>query len=91
LEGAACIKALVDQAKGRIIILAGGGVDEQTLPLINAQTGVTEVHFAARLLVESPMHFRNTAVNMGKAYQPDEYHRKVTDADRIKAVIQSLT
>jgi copper homeostasis protein len=91
LEGAACIKSLVEQAKGRIIILAGGDVNEQTLPLIAAQTGVSEVHFAARLPVESPMRFRNLTVNMGKAYQPDEYRRKVTDAERIKAVIQSLS
>jgi copper homeostasis protein len=91
LEGAACIKALVEQAKGRIIILAGGDVNKQTLPLIAAQTGVNEVHFAARLPVESPMHFRNLAVNMGKAYQPDEYCRKVTDVERIKAVIHSIS
>lgn len=91
LEGAACIKSLVDQAKGRIIILAGGNVNEQTLPLITSQTGVSEVHFAARQMVESPMRFRNLAVNMGKAYQPDEYHRKITDAERIEAVIHSIT
>jgi copper homeostasis protein len=91
LEGATCIKALVEQAKGRIIILAGGDVNEHTLPLIAAQTGVDEVHFAARLPVESPMRFRNLAVSMGKAYKPDEYRRKVTDMERINTVIHSLS
>lgn len=91
LEGAACIKSLVDQARGRIIILAGGDVNERTLPLIAAQTGVSEVHFAARQLVESPMRFKKLDVYMGKAYQPDEYHRKITDAERIKTVIHSLS
>jgi copper homeostasis protein len=90
LEGAACIKSLVDQSKRRIIILAGGGINEQTLPLISAQTGVSEVHFAARKLVDSPMRHKNLSVFMGKAYQPDEYHIKVTDAERIRAVIHSL-
>ncbi len=91
LEGAACIKALVDQAKGRIKIMAGGNVNEHNLPLITAQTGVNEVHFAARMAVESPMLFKNLSVNMGKTYLPDEYHRKITDTERIQTIIRSIT
>ncbi len=45
--------------------MAGGGVNEQTLPLIAAQTGVSEVHFAARLPVKSPMRFRNISRQHG--------------------------
>ncbi|NMB55631.1 MAG: copper homeostasis protein CutC [Leptolinea sp.] len=90
LKGTACIKALVEQARGRIIIMAGGGVNEHTLPQIAFQTGVNEVHFAARLPVESPMQFKVQDVHMGKAYQPDEYLRKITDTERVKTVIQSL-
>lgn len=90
LSGADCIKALVTQSKGRIIIMAGGGVNEKSLPLIAAQTGVSEVHFAARLPEKSPMQFKVANVYMGKAYQPDEYLRKVTDAERVKTIIQSI-
>ncbi len=90
LSGAACIKSLVEQAKGRIIIMAGGGVNEKTLPLIAAQTGVSEVHFAARLSEKSPMLYKVSGVHMGKSYQPDEYLRRVTDAQRVKTVIQSI-
>jgi copper homeostasis protein len=90
LQGAACIAALVRQAQGRIVIMPGGGVDERTLPLIAAQTGANEFHFSARVLQSSPMQFRLPGVAMGKAYQPDEYNRKVTVPERVRAIIQSL-
>lgn len=90
LSGADCIRSLVEQARGPIVVMAGGGVNEKTLPLIAAQTGVSEVHFAARLPEKSPMRFRVSNVYMGKAYQPDEYLRKVTDAERVKTIIQSI-
>lgn len=91
LSGADCIRSLVEQSKGRVIIMAGGGVNEKSLPLITARTGVSEVHFAARLPEKSPMQFKVANVYMGKTYQPDEYLRKVTDADRVRTVIQSIS
>jgi copper homeostasis protein len=90
LAGSKCIKHLVQQSQGQIIIMAGGGVNEQTLSRIVAETGVTEVHFSARLALESPMRFQNPFIAMGKPYQPDEYHRKVTDVNQVRAVINSL-
>ncbi len=89
LEGAGNIASLVRQADGRMIILAGGGINENNVAAIVAQTGVTEVHFAARKTVDSPMTFRNTNVLMGKAYQPDEYIRKETDLERIQKILKA--
>ncbi len=43
-EGAALIRQLVEQAAGRIIILAGSGVTPENAPQLVAQTGVSEVH-----------------------------------------------
>ena len=91
LQGVNCIKGLVKKSRDRVIIMAGGGVNEHTLPRIVEATGVREVHFSARSGLESPMSFRNPAVMMGKAYQPDEYLRKATDASRVEAIIKSWT
>ncbi|MEI7846082.1 MAG: copper homeostasis protein CutC [Chloroflexota bacterium] len=91
LEGAACIAALQQQAAGRIIILAGGGVNAENIATLVAQTGVNEVHFAARKTLDSPMRFRNTNCFMGKTYQPDEYIRKETDLTSIEKVIRAAT
>ena len=87
LEGVECIASLVKQAAGRIVIMAGGGVNAQTLPAILAGSGVNEVHFSARKSSESPMQHRNPGTFMGKAYSPDEYIRKQTDAGLIRQVM----
>ena len=44
LDGASAIAALVAKARGRITILAGGGVREHNVCDLVAQTGVAEVH-----------------------------------------------
>lgn len=46
-DGVAQLRQLVKQAKGRIAILAGGGIDASTVVEI-VQTGVREVHFSVR-------------------------------------------
>jgi copper homeostasis protein len=89
LEGADCIAAMQKQAASRTIILAGGGIDARNVAELLARTGVSEVHFAARQVIESPMTFRNPGCLMGKAYTPDEYIRKETDSQRIRQVIQA--
>lgn len=47
IDGAATLAGLVKQAAGRIIILAGGGVDANSLPTLRA-AGVTEFHASCR-------------------------------------------
>ncbi|HEY4734907.1 MAG: copper homeostasis protein CutC [Gemmatimonadaceae bacterium] len=44
LEGASRIGALVDQAEGRLRVMAGGGVRESNVQEIISRTGVDEVH-----------------------------------------------
>jgi copper homeostasis protein len=53
VEGADTIARLVDQANGRIIIVAGGGIREHNVREVIARTRVTEVH--ARLVDEGGM------------------------------------
>ena len=53
LEGVDLIAALVDQARKRITIIAGGGIREHNVRDVIARTGVREVH--ARLLDEMQM------------------------------------
>ena len=86
-EGAECIARLVRRAEGRVPVMAGGGVSADNLTGLLAETGVSEVHFSARVELGSAMQFRNPGCFMGKAYQPDEYSRRVTDAERVRQVI----
>jgi copper homeostasis protein len=53
LEGVDVIAALVEQARERVSIIAGGGVREHNVRAVIARTGVHEVH--ARLVNEVQM------------------------------------
>lgn len=47
-EGAMQIARYVRQAKGRITILPGGGIDASNVAQLVRETGVTEVHFSVK-------------------------------------------
>lgn len=53
LDGAATIASLVDQARERIAIIAGGGIREHNVREVISRTGVREVH--SRLVDEMTM------------------------------------
>jgi len=90
LRGTATIAALVRQAGGRIVIMAGGGINEANAARIIAETGVTEIHVGATGILDSPMEFRREEVFMGKPYQPDEYRRVETDGERVERIVKSV-
>lgn len=48
LEGADMIKSLTVRGDGRIIVMAGGGVTEDTAAQVVRRAGVRELHFSAR-------------------------------------------
>lgn len=76
-------------ARGRITILAGCGVNEHNIRKIQAETGVHEFHFSARVAVKSCMQYINSDVYMG-AKGVDEGELMYTSADRVKATIEQL-
>jgi copper homeostasis protein len=90
LRGAATIAALVRQAGGRITIMAGGGINEANAARVVKETGVTEIHVGATGILDSAMEFRRDDVFMGKPYQPEEYRRVETDAERMREIIRRL-
>jgi copper homeostasis protein len=88
--GIPVIAAMVKRAAGRIGILAGGGVDEGNAGRIVRETGVAEIHVRGSRVAESAMTFRRDGVMMGKRYDPDEYRRVETDAERVRAIVESV-
>lgn len=83
------IATLVQQAKDRIIVMPGGGINEGNVRQIVQQSGVREVHLSARSTVESEMSYRNEQVHMGLP-ELSEFQRKVTDVNRVRAVKENL-
>ncbi|WP_205503865.1 copper homeostasis protein CutC [Rufibacter psychrotolerans] len=92
-EGAELIAALQKKAGDNLVILPGGGINEQNLASLLQQTGVTEVHASAREVKESLMQFRREDVPMGGTPLPTEYALMEASAQRItvlKAIAQNL-
>lgn len=87
MEGLATIRACVEAAGGRIVIMACGGLDVDTIAAVRDATGARELHFAALRSVPSAMVHRNTAVGMGGTALDREYLDTVTDAGAVRAII----
>ena len=90
IEGIELLAELQRQAKGRIIIMPGGGLTLRNIRKVAELTGVTEVHLSARSSVESGMTHRNTRVFMGGALRPPEYSWKTTDEEMVRSLMQAL-
>ncbi len=88
-EGAGCLRELVTQSNGRIVILAGGGVNSGNVTDLVRLTGVQEVHASAKKLVMSEMMFRRDGVSMGSP-DSDEYSVLTTDADEVRKIKEEL-
>ncbi|KAM9364575.1 copper homeostasis protein cutC homolog isoform 2-T2 [Pholidichthys leucotaenia] len=86
LEGLPLIKRLIDQAKGRIIIMPGGGITERNLQRILEGSGAQEFHCSARSSRDSAMKFRNTCVMMGASFSAPEYGLKVADVSKVRTL-----
>lgn len=89
VEGVALLSELRQAAAGRIILLAGCGVNEDNIRTIFDATGIHEYHFSARVNVPSKMKQLNTKVYMG-AEGADESNSPVTSAERVKQTIANL-
>uniref|UniRef100_A0A8D2LB59 Copper homeostasis protein cutC homolog n=1 Tax=Varanus komodoensis TaxID=61221 RepID=A0A8D2LB59_VARKO len=87
LEGLPLIKRLIDQAKGRIVVVPGGGITERNLQRILEGSGASEFHCSARSANDSGMKFRNPSVTMGAYLSTPEYSIKVADVAKNSSLL----
>jgi len=90
LAGARVIAALVERAAGRLVVLAGGAVDETNAGEVVTRTGVREIHVRGTSPSQSAMRYKSRRVRMGGAPPPDEFTLPVTDARRIRRIMQAV-
>ncbi len=90
-DGLPLIRALVQAAGDRIVVMPGAGVREENARSILEGTGAREIHFAAMAWAESPMLHRNPRPRMGGTEVPGEYRRQVTDPDRVRALMAAVS
>jgi copper homeostasis protein len=90
LQGADAIAQLAKKARGRITIMAGGGIGHDDAAPIIERTGVGEIHVGLSSPVASPMLHRNPRVSMGKA-QGREYHRMQVLEENVRKLQRAIS
>lgn len=88
-HGAETIALLVKAARGRVAIMAGGGIRHDNVADIIQSTGVGEIHVGLSRLVASPMTYRNSRVSLGKT-QGREYQRWQVLEENVRKLQRSL-
>ncbi|KAK2536020.1 copper homeostasis protein cutC homolog isoform X2 [Columba livia] len=86
LEGLSLIKRLAEQAKGRIVVVPGGGITERNLQRILEGSAASEFHCSARSARDSGMKFRNPNITMGASFSAPEYSIKVADVAKVRTL-----
>jgi copper homeostasis protein len=83
-EGADLIGELIKKANGRIAIMPGSGVNENTVEAIVSKSRATEIHFSATAFRESPMRFKNSAIAGMGSDEGAEFKLRIVDPGRVK-------
>ena len=81
--GAELIGELVKKANGRISIMPGSGVNEDTVTAIVSKSGAKEVHCSATASAESDMIFRNQNIAGMGSDEGAEFKLRTVDPNRV--------
>ena len=85
VKGAKLIGELINSAKGRIVIMPGSGVNEDTVEEIVRISGANEIHFSAAAFRESPMQYRNPQIAGMGSEEGTEFKLRTVDPHRVRA------
>jgi copper homeostasis protein len=85
IEGVERIAALVAQAKDRIVVMPGAGIDEHSIAAVHAATGAREFHASAKRAFPSAMRhaaFAGSGMDAGE---------RRSDVEKIRALVSALS
>lgn len=85
-KGAELIGELIKKAAGRIAIMPGSGVNENTVHDIVTKSGAQEIHFSATAFRESAMKYRNEKIAGMGSDEGAEFKLRTVDPERVRAV-----
>ena len=88
IEGSQQLRKLVQQARGRISVVVGGGVRPGNIAELIQDTGAHEFHSSLRRNRKSPMKHQAHAVHLGEAAVND-YVRGVVEEQDVQELVRS--
>lgn len=88
-EGRALLADLIRKAKGKIDIMAGGGIDADVIRRLRPVTGGTSYHMSGKVTLESPMRYRKAEVSMGLP-SLSEYEIWRTSEEKVAEAVRAL-
>jgi copper homeostasis protein len=86
IDGVDLIAELIQKANGRIAIMPGSGVNEETVEEIVKKTRAKEIHFSAVAFRESEMKFRNKNISGMGSDEGSEFKIRTVDPERVKKI-----
>ncbi len=86
LQGADLIRQLVERARGRISIMAGSGVNEDSVQKIVSISKVQEIHFSATTFRKSLMTYQNLKIKAMGEQGKSEFLVRTVDPDRVRKI-----
>jgi len=91
VRGTPAIARLVENALGRIAIMAGGGVRQNNVRELAQSSGVSEIHASLRLRTPSPVSFWNHEVMLGThADDLARYEVREADVRKMRAALDAI-
>lgn len=88
-QGRDMIRKLICQAKGRIDIMAGGGLNAEVIGKLRPVTGAGSYHMSGKVVLDSAMRYRKEGVNMGLPSM-SEYEIWRTAEEKVREAAQVL-
>jgi copper homeostasis protein len=84
VKGVDLIAELIKRADGRIAIMPGSGVNENTVEEIVSKTGTKEIHFSATAFGNSAMVYRNEKIAGMGSDEGSEFKLRTVDPERVR-------
>ena len=83
-KGVDLITELIKRADGRIVIMPGSGVNEETVEDIVSKSGAKEIHFSAVAQRSSEMKYRNEKIAGMGSEEGAEFKLRTVDPERVR-------
>ncbi len=88
IEGKELIHQLVLQAKNRISIMPGAGINAQNIETLIETTKATEYHLSAKSLVKSNMTSSSSNLQLNSSPEVSEFDYYETDLEKVRTIVR---